>query len=159
MKFFLKVILSAVFFSTIASCSKEYEVPQDLVINDFVWKGLNAYYLHQEEIADLADLRFNSDNQLNAYLNTFTDYNALFSNLLISSDVKSTLIEDYTTIVDPESRAAFTNGLEFGIIADPSSDVDVLGYVTHILPNSDAANKIIARGDYFFAIDGIQLTR
>ena len=74
MKFFLKVILFAVFYSTIVSCSKENLVPQDIVLNDFVWKGLNAYYLHQEEIADLADVRFNSDNQLNAYLNTFTDY-------------------------------------------------------------------------------------
>ncbi len=51
---------------------------KNLVVHDFVWKGLNAYYLHQDEIADLADRRFSSDQELNAYLTTFPDYNTFF---------------------------------------------------------------------------------
>ncbi|UAM99367.1 hypothetical protein K8354_06020 [Polaribacter litorisediminis] len=159
MKFFLKGIYLFVFISTVFSCSKEYEVPQDLVLQDFVWKGLNAYYLHQDQVPDLADTRFSSDPQLNTYLATFPSYNSLFSSLLISTDTKSTLIEDFNTIAEPAPRTTFTNGLEFGIIADPSNPDNVLGYVSHILPNSDASNKNINRGDYFYAINGEQLTR
>tara|TARA_R110002167_G_scaffold61561_9_gene173708 strand:+ start:1323 stop:2777 length:1455 start_codon:yes stop_codon:yes gene_type:complete len=142
-----------------ATCNKEYEVPKEIVIHDFVWKGLNAYYLHQDKIADLADTRFNSDQQLNTYLTTFTDYNSLFSSLLISTDVKSTLIEDYNTITEPALRTAFTNGLEFGIIAEPNHAENVIGYVTHILPNSDASSKNIQRGEFFYAVNNTQLTR
>ncbi|PQB06930.1 hypothetical protein BST83_07010 [Polaribacter filamentus] len=159
MRSFLKIIYLSIFITIFASCSKEYEVPQDLVVHDFVWKGLNAYYLYQHEITDLADTRFNSDQQLNTYLSTFPDYNSLFSSLLISSDVKSSLTEDYNTIHTSELRTAFANGLEFGIIAEPNNTENVLGYVTHILPNSDAANKNITRGEFFHAVEGIQLTK
>ena len=159
MKIFFKIIFLSICISTIVGCSKEYEIPQDLVVNDFVWKGLNAYYLHQDLVPDLADTRFNSDAQLNNYLSSFPDYNTLFSNLLISSDVKSTLVEDYNTITEPIARTAFTNGLEFGVIANPSNNDLVIGYVTHILPNSNASTKNIIRGEYFSAVDGVQLTK
>lgn len=159
MRNLFKIICFISTLSIITSCSKEYEVPQNLIVHDFVWKGLNAYYLHQDQIADLSDRRFNSDEQLSAYLNSFPDYNTLFSNLLLESDEKSMLIEDYNTITKPTIRTGFTNGLEFGIIADPSSSENVLGFVTHILPNSNAANKAIDRGEYFYAVDGVQLTR
>ncbi|WP_254656001.1 S41 family peptidase [Polaribacter reichenbachii] len=145
--------------ATFASCSKEYEIPQELVVHDFVWKGLNAYYLYQDQVEDLSDRRFSSDQELNTYLSSFVDYNSLFNNLLVAGDVKSTLVEDYNTISEPELRTSFTNGLEFGIIADPNSTTNVLGYVTHILPNSDAATKNIIRGEYFYAVDGVPLTR
>jgi carboxyl-terminal processing protease len=159
MKIYFKIIFLSICISTIVGCTKEYEVPQDLVVSDFVWKGLNAYYLHQDLIPDLADTRFNSDAQLNNYLSSFPDYNTLFSSLLISSDVKSTLIEDYNTINEPIARTAFTNGLEFGIITSPTNNNNVIGYVTHILPNSNASTKNITRGEYFSAVDGIQLTK
>jgi hypothetical protein len=159
MRNFLKLIFLSVYLTIVVSCSKEYQVPQELVVNDFVWKGLNAYYLHQDQVADLADTRFNSDQQLNSYLSSFPDYNLLFSSSLISSDVKSVLIEDYNTLNSSQLRTAFTNGLEFGIIAEPNNPENVLGYITHILPNSDASAKNIARGAFFHVVDGIQLTR
>jgi C-terminal processing protease CtpA/Prc len=159
MKIYFKIIILSICISTIVSCTKEYEVPQDLVVSDFVWKGLNAYYLHQDLVPDLADTRFNSDAQLNSYLSSFPDYNTLFSTLLISSDEKSTLLEDYNTLTEPLPRTAFTNGLEFGVITNPSNNDLVLGYVTHILPNSNAATKNIVRGEYFSAVDGVQLTK
>lgn len=132
-------------------CSKEYNVPQDLLIHDFVWKGLNAYYLYQGEIKDLDNRRFNSDYQLNNYLNTFPEYNSLFSNLLLFSDVKSNLLEDYTTIINPELRTAFTNGLEFGVFKEQDSDT-IIGYTLDVLPFSNASGQQISRGDYFYAV-------
>ena len=154
MRDFFRIICLLILTYTFTSCSKEYEIPQNLVIHDFVWKGLNAYYLHQDEITDLADTRFNSDKNLNTYLTTFTDYNTLFSSLLIPSDIKSNLIEDYNIIVDPELRTSFTTGLEFGLIKEQDSDT-VVGYVLDILPFSYASTQAISRGDYFSAIVNI----
>lgn len=155
----INIICITLFCALILGCSKEYEVPQNLVVHDFVWKGLNAYYLYQDQVADLSDRRFSSDEELNAYLNSFPDYNLLFESLTIENDLKSNLVEDYHTLTSPELRSGFTNGLEFGIIADPNNTDNVLGYVTHILPNSNAALQNIARGDYFNAVDGVLLTR
>jgi hypothetical protein len=154
-----KTICFLLFVSFSIGCSKEYEIPQDLVVHDFVWKGLNAYYLNQDQIEDLSDRRFNSDQELNAYLSTFPDFNTLFSSLLLTTDTKSNLIEDFNTLVDKPLRSALINGLEFGIIEDPSNSDNVLGYVTHIQPASNASTKNITRGEYFFTVDNVQLTK
>lgn len=151
MKYSFRIICLSILTVAFVSCSKEYELPQELVVYDFVWKGLNAYYLHQPEITELADTRFNSDLQLNSYLNTFTDYNSLYASLLISSDAKSTLVEDYATIVTPELRTGFIHGLEFGLFKEEDSDT-IIGYALDILPLSYASNQNISRGDYFYAI-------
>ncbi|QTD37965.1 hypothetical protein JL193_01275 [Polaribacter batillariae] len=160
MKNYLKAFYLLFLAISFTQCSKEYKVPDDLVVHDFVWKGLNAYYLYQDQIEDLSDRRFNSDIQLNNYLSTFEDYNELFSSLLIANDAKSTLVEDYNILLeDVPLRATVTNGMEFGIIAEEGEPDNVIGYVTHILPGSNAASKNIKRGEFFNAVDGVQLTR
>lgn len=159
MRSFFNIIYLLILVVGIKACTKEYTVPQELTVHDFVWKGLNAYYLYQNQIEDLSDRRFSSDEELNAYLNTFSDYNTLFSNLTISSDEKSNLIEDYNTITTTELRVSITHGLEYGIIADPNHSENVLGYVTHILPNSNASTKNVLRGEFFSTVNGAQLTR
>lgn len=153
------VILCACF--ALLSCSKEDEIPVDVEVNDFIWKGLNAYYLYQDKIADLSDRRFSSQPQLNSYLRTF-DSNTLFSNLLYdvpNTDNKSVLVDDYTSLSTNNKRESYTTGVEFGIIAEPSSTTNVVAYVSHILPNSDAASQSIDRGEFFNKVDGVQLTR
>jgi carboxyl-terminal processing protease len=159
MKYFLKASYLFIVVVVFMQCSKEFTLPENLVIKDFVWKGLNAYYLHQDEIANLADRRFNSDEQLNTYLNSFTDYTSLFSSLLLASDVKSSLLEEYSDLDAIIPRTGFLNGMEFGIIEEPGSTENAIGYVTHILPNSDASAKNIFRGNFFNAVDGTQLTQ
>jgi carboxyl-terminal processing protease len=159
MKYFLKaayLLLVAVFFM---QCSKEFALPKNLIVKDFVWKGLNAYYLYQDEIADLADRRFNSDRELNTYLSTFPDYTTLFSSLLTAADVKSSLLQEYSDVDMILPRTGFLNGMEFGIIEAPGNTENVIGYVTHILPNSDAFSKDIIRGEFFNAANGTQLTQ
>jgi len=156
--------LSILFLSIpiLFACAKEDEIPVDVAVNDFIWKGLNAYYLHQDKIPDLSDRRFSSQPELNNYLRDFTDSDELFTSLLFdrpNTDNKSVLIPDYNAIGTPAIRTSITDGVEFGIIEEPGSTTNVLGYVSHILPNSDAATKNISRGEFFNAVDGIQLTK
>lgn len=159
MKLFSKII-GCVFIAVIISkCTEKYSLPSNLEIQDFVWKGLNAYYLHQDQIPDLADRRFNSDTELNNYLSNFNDPATLFSSLLITEDTKSVFVEDDSNLPVSGLRTSFTNGLEFGIIKEPNTTQNVIAYITHILPNSDADSKSnIARGNFFYAVDDVQLT-
>lgn len=146
------------FLFLVYSCSKQEEIPADVQVNDFIWKGLNAYYLHQDQIPNLSDRRFSSQIQLNSYLKGFSAPD-LFSSLLISSDIKSRLIEDYTTLTLPQLRSSNTHGVEFGLIAEPNHPDNLIGFVQYILPNSDATNQNIMRGEFFNSVDGTQLTR
>ena len=52
------------------------------VINDFVWKGMNAVYLYKEDIPDLANNRFSSNGEYADYLNSFTEPEDLFESLI-----------------------------------------------------------------------------
>ena len=161
MKSLYKIILLFFISFTFFNCTKEDEIPMDVEINDFIWKGLNAYYLYQDQIPDLSDRRFNSQPELNNYLRGFSPTN-LFTSLLFdrpNTDNKSVLLADFNTIRVPDPRISYTHGMEFGIIAEPGSPTNVLGYVQYLLPNSDASTKAIARGDFFFAVDTVQLTR
>ncbi|WP_397446565.1 S41 family peptidase [Polaribacter sp. R77954] len=134
------------------NCSKDsYQLPEDLIVHDFVWKGLNAYYLYQNDIGNLSDTRFSSDQELNTFLSSYPNYNELFNSLLIPDDIKSTLIEDHATITEPQLRSSFTNGLEFTVFKEQDSDT-LLVTALDVLPLSYAATQNITRGDYFFAI-------
>lgn len=144
------------------NCTKVDEISGDVEINDFVWKAMNAYYLYQDQIPDLADRRFNSQPELNNYLRSFTTPNELFLNVLHdrpTTDNKSTLLNDYNLIRSPSIRTSTTHGVEYGIIAEPGSATNVIGYVQYILPNSNASIQNIKRGDFFYAVDNVQLTR
>jgi len=143
----------------LTKCAKVKGIATDVEVRDFVWKGLNAYYLYQDQITDLSDRRFSSDQELNAYLRGFPDASSLFNSLLLPTDNKSSLVEDFNTLTPPSLRTSFTNGMEFGIIENPNDTDLVFGYVMQISPNSDAATKNMHRGDFFTEVDGEQLTK
>ena len=46
-------------------------------INDFVWKGMNAWYLYKDNIPNLANDRFSNNGEYADYLNSFL-YFSLF---------------------------------------------------------------------------------
>ena len=136
------------------SCNKNQdELNPEIEVQDFIWKAMNAYYLHQDEISDLSDNKFNSNQQLENFLYNFDTPEEIFNSLKKTSDSKSTLIEDYIINDTPiPLRSSFTSGLEFGIFKNPTSLDSVIGYSSHILPLSYAENKNISRGDFFYAV-------
>ena len=134
-------------------CDKsDNELNPSVEVQDFVWKGLNAYYLYQEDIDDLSDRRFSSNQQLESYLTGFDTPGAIFNTLKKNSDSRSLLIENYEISDTPEPlRTSFTNGMEFGLFKDLNILDTVIGVVSHILPNSQASTNNISRGDFFYA--------
>lgn len=140
------------------SCSDtdDNAVPTNLKIKDFVWKGMNLYYLWQADVPDLADDRFADQSQLNIYLEPFATPTDLFNALRIDTSIDrfSVIYSDYTVLEGVLSGNTLNNGMDYGLKYTDSSHTTVFGWVRYIIPNSDAASKDIYRGDVFYAIDG-----
>lgn len=130
----------------------------DVTVQNFMWQALNLWYFWQADVPDLADSRFSTDAEYTEFLETYTDPESFFYDVLLySEDRFSFLNEDYSELVSNLSGVSKSNGLEFGLVRFSGSD-DIFGYVQYILPNSDASTKDIQRGDIFLRVDGVQLT-
>jgi len=171
MKTILKsVLLLFLFAFSLQSCEDQDDVesPAALQVNDFIWKGLNQFYLWQADVPNLADNRFNNQEALNSFLRGYSTPEDLFQDLLnkpISKFPKgqaidrfSWIVDDYTVLEQELQGTSKNNGVDFRLSYKPGSNTDLVGYVRYIIPNSDASNKDIKRGDLFSAINGTQLT-
>ncbi len=149
-----------------SSCDNKDEnlVPNDLAVTDFVYKGLNLFYLYQADVPDLANTRFSSQSDLNNFLSQNSDPSDLFQNLLYrpiskfpigqAVDRFSVIFKDYNELEGILQGTTTNNGVDFGLKYKDASQNEIFGYVRYILPNSDASNKNIQRGDIFYAVDG-----
>lgn len=135
-------------------------VPSSLAIKDFVWKGMNLYYLWQADVPDLADNRFANQGELNAFLETYHDPADLFDHLRVNETIDrfSVIYSDYTVLEGVLSGNTLNNGMEYGLKYTDPTETNVFGWVKYVIPNSDAEAKGIKRGDIFYAIDGVTLT-
>lgn len=157
---FLSLLITGV---CIVSCNSDdnNRVPKDLQVNDFVWKGLNIYYLWQTEVDNLADNRFSTQEQLNGFLKSYNDPTDLFNSLLYQKGVTdrfSVIYSDYNVLEQIITGNNKSNGVDFGLFRKSANSDQVIGWVRYILPNSDASNKDIQRGDLFYAVNGVNLT-
>ncbi|MEM6515368.1 MAG: S41 family peptidase [Bacteroidota bacterium] len=130
-------------------------------INDFVWKAMNAGYLYKDEIPDLANNRFSSNEEYAAYLNSLNTPEAIFESLIFEREVTdrfSAIIPDYIAFEQAQQGTTLNNGLEFIFFFEPGSNTEVYGVIRLVLNNSVADNLGLQRGQIFDAIDGVQLT-
>lgn len=157
----VKICLFISFLLVFTACSKKDETPQDIEINNFIWKGLNAYYLWQGNINDLSDRRFSSDSQLYNYLGTYSDPNVLFESLLYQrgvTDKWSWIVDDYIALEQSFQGTTQTTGMEFGLVRYRSQAANIFGYVRYVVPNTNAADQGVTRGMVFNEVNGVQLT-
>ncbi|MBL0014061.1 MAG: peptidase S41 [Flavobacterium sp.] len=157
---------------TFHSCEvqDDNKVPDDIAINNFIWKGLNLYYFWQPDVANLADERFANQSDLNAFLYGFPQPENLFQQLLNKPkslypnpgeaiDRFSVIFSDYNELEGILSGTTKNNGADFGLFYKDASQTAVFGLVRYVLPNSDAAAKNVERGAIFYAINGTPLTK
>ncbi|RZJ34179.1 MAG: peptidase S41 [Flavobacterium sp.] len=162
MKQFIRVAAAFAILITFHSCEIQDEnlVPKNLEINDFVWKGMNLYYLWQPDVSDLADDRFTNQDGLNSFLGNYSDPEELFNHLRVDPTVDrfSVIFSDYTVLEGILSGTTGNTGADYGLRYKSGSSTDIFGWVRYILPNSDASTKNIHRGDLFYAVNGTPLT-
>jgi len=130
-------------------------------INDFVWKGMNLFYLYKDDVPDLANDRFSGNGEYASYLNGFSTPPGLFESLRFEPqtvDRFSRIFEDYITLEQLLSGVFITNGMEFQVFRFSPTATNRYGIVTHVLPNTIAESQGIKRGDIFYGIDDMQLT-
>lgn len=151
--------------STLQACQKDQDDiiqpnSENLEVQNFIWKGLNQYYLWQADVPNLADNRFANQTALDAFLVNYKVPKDLFDALRVSPTIDrfSWMVDDYVTLEQSLQGTSKNNGVEFGLSYKPNSTTEVFGYVKYIIPGSDAATKDIRRGEMFTAVNGTQLT-
>lgn len=133
---------------------EEPQVTVDIVVQDFMWQTMNAFYLWQEDVLDLADDRFGSQEEYEVFLAESPNPEDFFyDQLLIPDDRFSITVENYKDLVNSFAGIFTSNGLEFGLVRFSGSD-DIFGYVRYVIAGSDASTKTIGRGDIFTGVDG-----
>ncbi|WP_344789319.1 S41 family peptidase [Postechiella marina] len=145
------------------SCFEDNDDNQIAVssINDFVWKGMNSFYLYKDDIPDLANNRFANNEELKVYLNSFNSPEGLFESLIHQRetiDRFSWIVDDYIALEQFFDGVVTNNGMEFQVFRFSTTDTNRYGIVTHVLPNTSAEANGVKRGDIFYGIDNVQLT-
>ena len=129
-------------------------------INDFIWSGMNEVYLWQDDVPNLSDTKFSTQDQYYTFLNGYNTPEGLFDALLYQKDVVdkfSYLVDDYVSLENSFQGTSTSNGLDFQLVRLSGSN-DLFGFVRYVANNSDASNKDIKRGDFFLTVNGQQLT-
>ena len=157
---FIILLLLAVF--TLQSCQDQDDVtaPANFDVQDFIWKGLNLYYLWQADVPNLSDDRFANQQELNAFLAGYPVPENLFNALRVDKTIDrfSWIVDDYLELEGQLQGTTKNNGVEFGLSYKSPGSTEIIGWVRYIIPNSDASTKDIHRGELFYGVNGTPLT-
>ena len=130
-------------------------------VKDFVWKAMNSVYLYNANVPDLADDRFITDSDYNNYLDGYSSPETLFESLVYDRenvDRFSIITSNYFELEQSLSGVAKRSGAEFNFYLVPGSTTEVFGIVRLILPNSNASQTSLARGQVFNKVNGTTMT-
>lgn len=157
---FALLLLLVVFSFQSCQDNDDTAAPINLEVQDFIWKGLNQYYLWQPDVPNLSDDRFASQDILNVFLRGYPVPEELFDAIRVDKSIDrfSWIVDDYLELEGALQGITKNSGIEFGLVYKPGSTTDIFGYVRYIIPGSDAATKDIKRGAIFYGINGTQLT-
>ena len=140
----------------------------DFPSQNFMWQAMNAFYFWQDDVADLADDRFDSEESYIEFLASEEDPAAFFYQIcndhvrLVGKDLAvdrfSVAVENYKDLINGLQNISRNNGVEFQLYSFNDSD-NLYGVVTYIANESDASTKDIRRGDIFVGVNGQTLNR
>jgi C-terminal processing protease CtpA/Prc len=130
-------------------------------IKDFVWKAMNSVYLYNANVPDLADDRFITETDYNSFLDGYSSPEDLFEDLVFDRenvDRFSIITSNYFELEQSLSGVAKRSGAEFNFYLVPGSTTEVFGIVRLILPNSNASQTSLTRGQVFNKVNGTTMT-
>ncbi|MEZ4793021.1 MAG: S41 family peptidase [Gelidibacter sp.] len=163
MKILRIVLIAFLTSSLLTSCFEDQDdnAISASEISDFVWKGMNAFYLYKDEIPDLANDRFSSNEEYASYLNSFSGPEELFESVIYQRETVdrfSLLTNDYIQLEQLLVGTSITNGLRFYSFAPPANSSQRILVIRQVLQGSVADNADLQRGQFIDQIDGVYIT-
>ncbi len=157
-KIFIPLLaISLLFVSCFEDMDDNIQPASTIEIQNFIYRGLNYYYLYKTDTPELANDAFATQGELDNFLNNYDTPESLFDYLISPQDRFSALFSDFRVIEDALSGISLSNGMEYGLVFYPDGSGNIFGYVRYILPNTDAEAQGLKRGDLFTTIDGQQI--
>ena len=157
-RFYISLLTALLVFT---GCFEDFDdsinPASDLEIQNFIYRGLNYFYLYKADTSELANDAFLSNDDRNNFLKGFETPELLFDYLKSDQDRFSILVDDYVTLENALNGVTLNNGMEYGLVFYPDESGKVFGYVRYVLPNSSAANNALQRGVIFNTVDGQEL--
>lgn len=139
---------------------------EDYPAQNFMWQAMNQFYFWQGDVANLADTNFTGPDDSNyiEFLASEENPATFFYEDLCNNHVNavgeasaidrfSGAVENYRDLLNSLQGISRSNGLEFNLYLNDDS-FSVYGVVNYIMPNSDASEKNIKRGDFFNGVNG-----
>ncbi|MEM7297011.1 MAG: S41 family peptidase, partial [Bacteroidota bacterium] len=128
------------------------------VQDEFIWQAMNLFYYWQDAVPFLSDNRFDSYDELHAFLNDYSSSEELFESLLVSGDVFSWIVDDYVALEQSFQGTSRSFGYEFRLLRISEGSSEVFGYVKYVVPGGPAERANLTRGTLFNKVDGTTLT-
>ena len=129
----------------------------ELEIEEFVYNGLNEFYLYKADVPELADNYFDTQNEKYEFLAQASSPESLFDNLIIPDDRFSFITDDYESLEDRFDGISGATGIKYGI-GRISGTNNIFGIIRFILPGTSAEEAGLQRGNVFTEINGQKLT-
>ncbi|WP_223034998.1 S41 family peptidase [Hanstruepera marina] len=130
-------------------------------LNDFVYRGMNAYYLYKYDVPDLLNDRFNNGGYED-FITGFSSPEDLFYHLRYlpeTVDKFSWITNNYIALEQFFQGNSATNGMDFGLVEYPNNPNSLFGFVGYVMPGTHAENQGVERGNIFYAVNGTPLNR
>ncbi|RMA64626.1 S41 family peptidase [Ulvibacter antarcticus] len=150
--------VSLVFTSCFKDKDDDIQIASVAEIQNFIYRGLNYFYLYKADTAELANDAFTSEEEKNTFITSFDTPEALFDYLKSPQDRFSILVDNYIELENALSGITLNNGMEFGLVFYPNNSGNVFGYIRYVIPNTAASSAGLQRGVIFNTVDGQQIT-
>jgi len=154
------VILSCIFLTSCFEDRDDVAAPSG-EIKDFVYRGMNAFYLYKADVPELTDGRFETVGDLRDYHQQFDTPETFFNSLLFRpNDVDrfSFITSDFVALEQSLSGNRTTTGMRFALVRYPDNPTQVFGAVRYVIEGSNADAEGVTRGLIFNRINGTQIT-
>lgn len=160
MKITKNISLIALLALMLISCRND-DNENSASVNEFVWKGMNSWYYWQQNVPNLSD-QLLSGNQFSSVIEGKSPDNLFYSllynyNTTPRVDRFSWIVDDVDALIASFNGVSKSNGMDFSLFYKDSGQINIVGIVNYVVPNSPAAVAGIERGDVITKVNNADL--